>query len=134
MDVESLSTWYADYVERFAAVGRGDREVAWVADCYTIPLLATTDDLVAALTTPEQVLELVESQVAGMRAEGYARTEVVSTEQRIVSLTTAVLEASFVRIRFDGSVIGQHTATYVVIGSDGAIRIAALCLHSPAAS
>lgn len=129
VDTASLTTWYDAYLERFAAAGRGEHDAASVLDCYAVPLLVSNDDVVATLASREEVLAVVEGQLAGMRAEGYARTDLESVEHRVVSRTTAVVEGSFVRVRGDGSEIARHTATYLVTESDGATRIAALCLH-----
>lgn len=130
MDESSCSAWFEGYLEAFAAAGRGEREAASVIDRYAIPLALANADQFVSLTSPEQVLAVVEGQIDGMRAEDYERTDVLSLDLRVLSRKAAVVEASFVRLRCDRSEIARHTATYLLAEPGDSIQIAALCLHA----
>lgn len=129
MDAASSSAWFDDYLQRFAAAGRGERDARSVLDSYAIPLLLTNDDQFAPLTNAEQILATIESLLAVMQAEDYARTDLLSSEVSVLNRKAALLEASFVRLRRDESEIAKHTATYLLTESEGEIRISALCMH-----
>ena len=73
MDSSGVSRWFGEYLEAFAACGRGETETASLLAYYGIPLLLTTDDGFFALTSDDQVVEAVQHQVDGMRAAGYYR-------------------------------------------------------------
>ncbi len=63
MDSSGVSRWFGEYLEAFAACGRGETETASLLAYYGIPLLLTTDDGFFALTSDDQVVEAVQHQV-----------------------------------------------------------------------
>jgi len=102
VDSSEVSRWFGEYLDAFAACGRGEKDAAFLLANYGVPLLLTTDDGFFALTSDDQVVAAVQQQVDGMRAADYARSE-----------------------------IGRLTATYLVTGGAAGRRISVLAVHSP---
>jgi hypothetical protein len=76
VDGGDVSRWFGEYLDAFAACGRGERDTASLLAYYGVPLLLTTDDGFFALTSDDQVVAAVHQQVDGMRAAGYHRSEI----------------------------------------------------------
>jgi len=131
VDSSDVSRWFGAYLDAFAACGRGETETGALLEYYGVPLLLTTDGGFAALTSGDQVVAALLQQVEGMRAAGYARTEILGSEVTVVNSASALYRGTFSRQRSDGGEIGRLTATYLV--TDGAVgrRISVLAVHSP---
>jgi NTF2-like protein (DUF6841) len=54
---------------------------------YGVPLLLTTDGRFFALTSDEQIIAAVQQQIHGMRAAGYARSEILRSDVIILNST-----------------------------------------------
>lgn len=131
MDNSDVSRWFGEYLDAFAACGRGERDTASLLAYYGVPLLLTTDDGLFALTSDDQVVAAAQQQVDGMRAADYDHSEVLDSEVTILNSTSALYRGTFSRQRSDGGEISRLTATYLV--TDGSIgrRMSALAIHSP---
>jgi hypothetical protein len=131
VDSSDLSRWFGEYLDTFAACGRGERDTASLLAYYGVPLLLTTDDGLLALTSGDQVVAAVQQQVDGMRAAGYDHSEVLDVEVTVLNSRSALYRGSFSRRRRGGGEISRLTATYLV--TDGSIgrRISALAVHGP---
>ena len=129
VDSSDVSRWFGEYLDAFAACGRGERDTASLLAYYGVPLLLTTDDGLLALTSGDQVVAAVQQQVDGMRAAGYDHSEVLDFEVTVLNSRSALYRGSFSRRRRGGGEIGRLTATYLV--TDGSIgrRISALAVH-----
>jgi hypothetical protein len=125
-----IGAWFDEYLAAFAACGRGESDdLGTLLRYYGVPLLLTTDEAAFALTTADEVLHAVGPQIDGMRAAGYDRTEMLSSEAVALNATTATFTAAMSRQRADGSEIGRLVATYLITdGADGR-RISALLVH-----
>jgi len=126
-----VRAWFGQYLDAFAACGRGEKDTASLLAYYGVPLLLTTDAGFFALMSEDQVVIAVRQQVDGMRAAAYDRSEVLDSEVCILNSTSALYRGTFSRRRSDGSEISRLAATYLV--TDGSIgrRISALVVHSP---
>jgi hypothetical protein len=125
-----VSRWFDEYLEAFASCGRGESETASLLAYYGVPLLLTTDDRFLVLASGDQIIAAVQGQIDGMRAAGFARTEVLSAETSVVNSKSALLRETFVYRRNDGGEIRRLTATYLVtVGASGR-RISVLAVHS----
>ncbi len=131
VDGSEVSRWFAEYLDAFASCGRGEAETASLLAYYGVPLLLTTDDGVFALTSDEQVVAAVQRQVDGMRAAGYARSEILGSEVTVLNARSALYRGTFSRRRGDGGEIGRLTATYLVTAGAAGRRISVLAVHSP---
>jgi hypothetical protein len=131
VDSSDVSRWFGAYLEVFAACGRGERDTGSLLEYYGVPLLLTTDDGFFAPTSGDQVVAAVQRQVDGMRAAGYARTEILGSEVTVLNSTSALYRGTFSRQRSDGGEISRLTATYLVTDGEAGRRISALVVHSP---
>ena len=131
VDSSEVNRWFDEYLEAFAACGRGESETAALLAYYGVPLLLTIDDGVFALTSGGEVVATVQRQVDGMRAAGYAHSETLSSEVTLLNATSALYRGTFSRRRSDGHEISRLTATYLVTKGAAGRRISALAVHSP---
>jgi len=126
-----VSQWFDEYLEAFAACGRGESETDSLLAYYGVPLLLTTDDGFFALTSDDQVVSAVQQQVDGMRAAGYFGSEILGSEVTVLNSTSALYLGTFLRHRSDGGEISRLTATYLVTDGAAGRRISVLAVHSP---
>jgi hypothetical protein len=131
VDSDDVSQWFGDYFDAFAACGRGERGIDSLLDYYGVPLLLTTDGGFFPLMSADQVVAAVQPQIDGMRAAGYARTEMLTAEITALNATSALYRGAFSYHRSDGAEIRRVTLTYVVTDGAGGRRISALAVHSP---
>jgi hypothetical protein len=126
-----VSRWFGEYLDAFAACGRGERDPASLLAYYGVPLVLTTDDGCLVLTSDDQVVAAAKQQVDGMRAAGYDHSGVLNSKVTVLNATSALYRGTFSRQRRDGGEIGRLTATYLVTDGSVGRRIAALAVHSP---
>ncbi|MGA8635750.1 MAG: hypothetical protein WB805_12970 [Candidatus Dormiibacterota bacterium] len=131
MDSEDVRRWFGEYLDVFAACGRGEHEAGSLLEYYGVPLLLTTDNGFFALTSDDQVVAALQPQVDGMRAHAYDRTEILESEVTVLNFTSALYRGTFSRQRSDGSEISRLTATYLVTDGTAGRRISVLAVHSP---
>lgn len=130
VDGNDVSRWFGEYLEAFAACGRGESDTSSLLAYYGVPLLLTTGDGFYALTSDDQVVSALQPQVDGMRAAAYSRTEILDSEVTVLNPRSALYRGTFSRQRGDGGEIGRLTATYLVTDGAGGRRISALAVHS----
>jgi len=131
VDSSDVSRWFGEYLDKFAACGRGETGTASLLAYYGVPLLLTTDGGFFALTSDDQVVAAVQQQVDGMRAAGYHRSEILGSEVAVLNSTSALYRGTFSRQRSDGGEISRLTATYLVTDGAAGRRISLLAVHSP---
>jgi hypothetical protein len=56
MNANDVRRWFDEYLDAFAACGRGERDPPSLLGYYGVPLLVTTDAAFVALTSAEQVV------------------------------------------------------------------------------
>lgn len=131
VDGSDVSRWFGEYLDAFAACGRGESDTGSLLGYYGVPLLLTTDDGFLELTSDDQVVATVRQQVDGMRAAGYAHSEILGSEVTVLNSTSALYRGTISRQRSDGSEINRLTATYLVTDGAAGRRISVLAVHSP---
>ena len=129
MDSNDVRQWFAEYLDVFAACGRGERETASLLGYYGVPLLLTTDGGFFAAVSDDQVVAAVQQQVDGMLAAAYARSEILDSEITVLNATSALYRGTFSRQRSDGSEINRLTVTYLVTDGAAGRRISVLAVH-----
>jgi hypothetical protein len=131
VDNSDVSRWFGEYLDAFAACGRGESDTASLLAYYGVPLLLTTDGGLLALTSDDRVVAAAQQQVDGMRAAGYDRSEVLDSEVTVLNSTSALYRGAFSRQRSDGGEISRLTMTYLVTDGPVGRRISAMAVHSP---
>jgi hypothetical protein len=128
---KAVRRWFGDYLDAFAACGRGEREADALLAHYGVPLLLATDDGFIALTGDDQVVAAAQQQIDGMRAADYDHSDVLTSDVTVLNATSALYRGAFSRRRADGTEINRLTVTYLVTDGSAGRRISALALHSP---
>lgn len=131
MDESDVSRWFDEYLEAFAACGRGESDARSLLAYWAVPFLVATDEGFTALTAEDQVVAVAQQQIDGMRAAAYDRSELLGSEVTTLNATAALYRGEFSRRRADGDEVSRLTLTYLL--TDGAVgrRISALVVHSP---
>jgi hypothetical protein len=130
VDSIEVSRWFDEYLAAFASCGRGEAETASLLAYYGVPLLMTTDDRIFALASGAEVVAVLQRQVDGMRAAGYASTEILGSEVTVLNATSALYRGTMSRRRSDGTEITRLTATYLVTVGAAGRRFSVLAVHS----
>lgn len=132
MDAAEVEQWFADYLDEFAALGRGEPGGAGrILRYYGAPLVLTSDAGSQVLLDEAQVSAMAQQQVDGLRAAGYHGSEVLDAETTVLNGSSALHHGSFVRRRADGSEIARLEATYLITDTTAGRRISAIALHTP---
>jgi hypothetical protein len=132
VDASDVSQWFDEYLEAFAACGRGERDTRSLLAYYGDPLVLTTDDGFFALTGEDQVVAAVAPQIDRMRAADFSRSEILESEVTVVNGTSALYRGTISRRRGDGAELGRLAATYLVTDGPAGRRITVLAVHSSA--
>lgn len=130
VDDNEVNRWFDEYLDAYAACGRGERDTASLLAYYGVPLLVTTDQGAFALTSDEQVVGAVQPEVDGMRGAAYHHTEILDSVLTVLNSTSALYRGTFSRQRRDGAEIGRRTLTYLVTDLPVGRRISAFAVHS----
>jgi hypothetical protein len=130
VDSSDVSRWFGEYLDAFAACGRGDKDTASLLAYYGVPLLITTDAGFFALTSDDQIIAAVQPQIDRMRVAGYARGEVLGSEVTVVNAMSALYRGAFSYHTSDGGEISRLTVTYLVTDGAAGLRISVLAVHS----
>jgi hypothetical protein len=129
MDSDDVSRWFGEYLDAFAACGRGERDTSSLLAYYGVPLLVTTGDGFFAVTSDDQVVAVLQRQVDGMRDAAYDHSELVYSDVSVLNATSALYRGTFSRQRSDGSEINRLTATYLVTDGAAGRRISLLAVQ-----
>jgi hypothetical protein len=92
-------------------------------------MIVTSDEGVVTLMTDDEAAAVMQSQVDGLRALGYHRTEVLHSEVSVLNSTSALYRGTMSRRNGDGDEIGCPTITYLVTEDAAGLRIAVLASH-----
>ena len=134
MDSDDVSRWFGEYLNAFAACGRGERDTHSLLAYYGVPLLVTTDEGFFALTSDDQVVAVMRQQVDEMRAAGYGRSEVLDSGVTVLNSTSALYRGTYSWQQSDGGEIRRVTLTYLVTEGPAGRRISALLVHGAVAN
>lgn len=129
MDSNDVSRWFGEYPDAFVACCRGEADPASLLAYDAVPLLLSTDDRFAALTSDDQVKAVMQQQVDGLRAAGYARSEIMASSVTILNATSALYRGTISRQRSDREEISRVTATYLVTEGTVGRRISVLAVQ-----
>lgn len=129
VDAVAVDRWFADYLEDFAAVVRGQRGIDRLLERYAVPLILTVEDGAMQLATAQDVLTVIGTQVDQLRAQGFAGSVEVHGETTVLNASSAVRGEGLARRRADDSEIDRVGMTYVIIETGDGPRIAVMAVH-----
>ena len=130
MQEQAVRRWFGEYLDTFAACGRGERGADALLAYYGVPLLVATDGGFIAVTSDDQVVAAAQQQIDAMRAADYDHSDVLSSEVTVVNATSALHRGAFSRRRADGTEINQLMVTYLVTDGSAGRRISVLAVHT----
>jgi hypothetical protein len=130
MDSGDVNPWFDEYLDAFAACGRGESDTASLLAYYGVPLLLITDEGFFAPTTDDQVVAALQPQIDGIRAAAYDRTEILHSEVALLNAASALYRGTFSRQTIDGVEISELTATYLITEGAAGRRISMLAVQS----
>jgi hypothetical protein len=123
--------WFAEYVDAFAACGRGESDdLRALLRFYGVPLILTTDGAAMGLTTDDEVIDTLRAQIEGLRSAGYHRSETLAADTATLNGTSILHTVEFSRRRSDEFEIGRLRATYLIADGEEGRRIRALVVHT----
>lgn len=131
MDGNDISRWFGEYVEAFAACGRGERDARSLLAHWGVPLLLATDHGFAPLMTEDQVVAAAQQQIDEMRAAAYGGSDILGFEVTVLNAKSALYRGEISRQRADGAEISRLTATYLLTDGPVGRRISGLQVHGP---
>jgi ketosteroid isomerase-like protein len=102
----------------------------WLSHFHSDFLLMAPDG-VAALGSEAEAAALVQPLMEGLRARGYARSEMDRATVRLLSPTIALAAVEWSRFGADGEEIGRLGATYAFFKGDAGWKIVMVTVHPP---
>jgi len=123
---EAITQAFKNYVQTFQTLDPHATALSFHLPCVFIPpqgvrVLLTAADVEALLT---QVMD-------GLKAQGYARSELVGLQVNRMSGNTALVTVSRVRYATDGRVLERFGETYTLRKIEGGWKIAVAIIHDP---
>jgi hypothetical protein len=131
VDDNDVSRWFGEYLDAFAACGRGEGTATSLLAYYGVPLLIATDDGFVAMTSEDQIVAAVTPQLDGMRAANYDHSDVLDSDVTVLNATSAIYRGEYSYVRGDGIAIRRLTVSYLLTDGPVGRRISALVVHSP---
>jgi hypothetical protein len=129
LDADAVGRWFDEYFDTYAACARGEREMSTLLSLYGVPMVLTTDEGVVTLMTDDEAAAVMQSQIDGLRAQGYHHTDVLHSEVTVLNSTSALLRASLSRRNADAGEFDSPTVTYLVTDDVAGLRIVLLAVH-----
>jgi hypothetical protein len=129
LDAAAVTRWFGQYFDTYAACARGERDMSALLSLYGMPMILTTDEGVVALMTDDEAAAVMQSQLDGLRAQGYHHTDVLQAEATVLNSTSALYRASLSRRNVDGGEFDSPTITYLVTDDVAGPRIVLLAVH-----
>jgi ketosteroid isomerase-like protein len=125
-DIESITQTFADYVQTFQTLDPRTTLPYFHVPCMFIPpqgvrVLATAADVEALLI---QIME-------GLKARGYARSELMDLHAHQMSENTALVSVSRARYQSDGQELERLGETYTLRRTEAGWKIAVAIIHDP---
>ena len=129
MDADEVRTWFGEYLDAFAACGRGESATSSMLAFYGVPLIITVPDGVFVLMSEDEVVGAIQQQVDGMREADYHHSEILSSDTTVLNATSALYRGEFSRRRRDGHEINRLAVTYLIISGPAGRRISTMAVH-----
>jgi hypothetical protein len=129
LDADAVGRWFDGYLSAFAGCARGDGDMPTLLAHFGVPLIVTSDEGVVTLMTDDEAAAVLQSQVDGLRALHFDRSDVLHAEITVINGSSALYRAQFARRNVDGREIDSPTVTYLLTDDVGGPRIVVLAVH-----
>lgn len=100
-----------------------------IAKFYHLPVTMIFGDQVNTLTTEHKVVSMLGAVVQSLVSRGFDHSRVDDCYIHPLTNHSALISATFSRLKADGTVLEQLGATYTVINTGDGYRIAVLVAH-----
>lgn len=103
--------------------------IAAIAKLYHLPVTMMVGEQISTLNSEQRVVDMLEAIVRSLVARGFDHSRVDDCYIHPLTSNSALISATFSRLKTDGTVLEQLGATYTVVNTDDGYRIAVLVAH-----
>ena len=126
MNTNDIKQVLGDYYRDFSKL-----DVLAVLSYFHEPTVFAGSAGVFTIPTAEALRPVLSKIIEDLRARGYARSELIQQEIKLLSVSLALATGVAVRYRADGQEIERVGVTYLFYKSLGGWKIAVLAVHDP---
>lgn len=120
----TLKTFLLDYCAAFRP-----GNISAVAGFYLSPATLIFGDRISVLSNTDEIASTLQAVLDDLVGRGFCRSRVDSCHVHEFTENTALLSATFSRLKEDDSVLEQLGATYTVVNKGSGYKIATLVAH-----
>lgn len=120
----TLNSFLLDYCAAFRP-----GNIAAVAEFYHSPVIMIFGDKVTILKNTEEVITTLQAVMNDLIKKDFCRSRVDSCNVHEFTANTALLSATFSRLKEDDTVLEKIGATYTVVNKGSGYKIASLVAH-----
>ena len=125
-DDEAITQAFTNYIQAFQTL---DPDAA--VPYFHCPCMFISPQGVHVFATADDVRTLLTQIMAGLRARGYARSELLDLHVNRMSRNTALLTVSRIRYATDGRELERFGETYTLRSAEREWKIAVAMIHDP---
>lgn len=125
-DEEAITRTFVDYTQTFQTL-----EPHAVLPYFHVPCMFIPPQEVRVLPTAVDVEALLIQVMEGLKARGYARSELMNLHVKQMSGNTAFVSVSRIRYATDGQELERLGETYTLRKTEAGWKIAAAMIHDP---
>ena len=125
-DEDTVLRVFNEYVQAFQTL-----RASAVAPYIHLPCMLISPHGVAVMSNAIEVESLLDKMMEGLKARGYARSELTDVEAIPLSENIVLMSVSRARYRNDGSQIERLGETYTFRKIDNGWKIATAMVHDP---
>ena len=122
---DALKTFLLDYCEAFRP-----GNISAVVEFYHSPATMIFGNRISVLSNGDEIASTLQAVLDDLVDRDFYRSRVDSCHVHEFSEYTALLSATFSRLKEDDSVLEQLGATYTVVNKDNGYKIATLVAHN----
>jgi ketosteroid isomerase-like protein len=125
-DEDAIAQVFTDYLETFQKL-----DPAATLPYFHVPCMFLAPAGVRVLANTADIDELLTQVMAGLKARGYARSELLDRQVKQMSAGAAFVSVSRARYTTDGRELERLGETYTLRKTDGGWKIVVAMIHDP---
>ena len=125
-DEDAITQTFTEYAHAFQSL---DSDAA--SSYFHVPCMVISAEGVLVMATPAEVQAFFNRMMDGLKARGYARSEIRSLHAKQVGASIALLSVSRVRYKTNGDELGRLGETYTFRKTDDGWKIVVAAIHDP---